>query len=1033
MTSLNEQVSHSEDHTGRLSLCDHTNGGPTWTRLKGAGRKRFTNISFPKPAHVSDTPPCHGGIHIHTSTSISTSPKAAERIRRITTIIDERPSKKARECHIDKLDFNKDVPADHDDFENFQAYPLDAEDEGLDGSSLHNGTHAKRIQTAEELMRDFVGGSLALIQNAILSRWASESVDDLCNCGRGKSRIYRCVDCDTNDIMCELCLLDRHQHSLFHWAEKWNGSFFEQYEMSKLGLRIFLGHGGKCCPRTLPTSLIRIRVVDINGIHNSSVVYCECPGRMENYLQLIAHGLFPASVKLPSLAFTMRCLSDFHTHTHASRKSAFDYMKALRRKTDHIDPIRVKTPTAQFMRVERLWRLLAAERNSGQTFSIDEKIAFRPAGSFAEVCLACPTPGLNNFTSGRPDKPHLDTLFLCADGNFKLINLEKNNNLNDAALWDGKGYFCAKDVLDAHMEKFRNIVVEKGTCREFTAIENCNSLKYDKQAVSGVVMVLCRHGCVRPGAAVNLKRGEQFSLIDRALFGALQNTEQIRRKVLAYDIGCQYCVNLRARFAQQFPDMQIDDLIVLVGKMHVHNHVDECKWRRSFNYTSGVGRMDGEAAERFWAEMNQLAGSTKQMNPGHRNDILDDSISDWNRRKMQNLPRAIEYTLKKIARPTAKQTALRFQDADRSMRERYGDAVVQAWEAMDTEPFLNESGEWDSVYRSKNPAPCFAEALKEVSHVAMGDATTRIDFSSSSFLVEGLRIHRLQREIRSRSLKEEELKLRKARLRPLVQTWYREYLLTLPTLHCTTQQPNPDSEVEWLPLFLPSEFSTTERVNYGLEDVSKVELILRRGEACDAIQSLKTAIRSISALEYDADKYTRNRNTNTRSGEKMRAARESKRFWMKEYQAIREAMLRLGMLDSDPNFPRLTEEDTYRPSTLSYHEFGSGGSLVGWIWTVMTGRLPVTNNVRQDYEQEDDRVQWFRQRAAMKSWADEVEILSVDLERTVDSCENLAVVWSNIQGSEKAGRAAFAAQKCSEYTSYAKEAQTRRLRLDIEI
>ena len=46
------------------------------------------------------------------------------------------------------------------------------------------------------------------------------------------------------------------------------------------------------------------------------------------------------------------------------------------------------------------------------------------------------------------------------DGNFKLIALEKNNNLKDKALWDGRGCFRAQDLLDAHYEAFRDIKVE---------------------------------------------------------------------------------------------------------------------------------------------------------------------------------------------------------------------------------------------------------------------------------------------------------------------------------------------------------------------------------------------------------------------------------------------------------------------------------------------------------------------------------------------------------------------------------------------
>lgn len=43
----------------------------------------------------------------------------------------------------------------------------------------------------------------------------------------------------------------------------------------------------------------------------------------------------------------------------------------------------------------QLWRFLAAERESGQFMGFDNVMAFRPPGSFADVCLACPVPNVN--------------------------------------------------------------------------------------------------------------------------------------------------------------------------------------------------------------------------------------------------------------------------------------------------------------------------------------------------------------------------------------------------------------------------------------------------------------------------------------------------------------------------------------------------------------------------------------------------------------------------------------------------------------
>lgn len=71
----------------------------------------------------------------------------------------------------------------------------------------------------------------------------------------------------------------------------------------------------------------------------------------------------------------------------------------------------------------------------------------------------------------------------------------------------------------------------------------------------------------------------------------------------------------------------------LVPKFHLPAHIKPCRTRFSFNYTPGVGRTDGEAPERGWAEVNPLAASTREMGPGARRDTLDSHFGDYNWRK----------------------------------------------------------------------------------------------------------------------------------------------------------------------------------------------------------------------------------------------------------------------------------------------------------------------------------------------------------------------------------------------------------------
>lgn len=125
--------------------------------------------------------------------------------------------------------------------------------------------------------------------------------------------------------------------------------------------------------------------------------------------------------------------------------------------------------------------------------------------------------------------------------------------------------------------------------------------------------------------------------MDLALSGALESCKCMERIVCAYDVSCQYEINLKQRMKEEFPELDVSIIEFLIGKMHCLCHVEKCQWCYNLHFRNNVGRMDGEAAERLWAELNQAAGSTKQMTPGHRDETLDDFFSHWNRVKLYKM------------------------------------------------------------------------------------------------------------------------------------------------------------------------------------------------------------------------------------------------------------------------------------------------------------------------------------------------------------------------------------------------------------
>ena len=120
----------------------------------------------------------------------------------------------------------------------------------------------------------------------------------------------------------------------------------------------------------------------------------------------------------------------------------------------------------------------------------------------------------------------------------------------------------------------------------------------------------------------------------------------LKRHCSGYDINCQYRKKFRERILKlqrDFPHLssiqisQFPWTVAAIGKFHAPAHTLTCRCKFSYNYLPGVGMTDGEAAERIWAVLNNLAARTKEMSSGHRHDVINDFHSDLNIRRVHGL------------------------------------------------------------------------------------------------------------------------------------------------------------------------------------------------------------------------------------------------------------------------------------------------------------------------------------------------------------------------------------------------------------
>ena len=120
--------------------------------------------------------------------------------------------------------------------------------------------------------------------------------------------------------------------------------------------------------------------------------------------------------------------------------------------------------------------------------------------------------------------------------------------------------------------------------------------------------------------------------MDYIFASAIQSTE-LALIAISYDIVCQWFINMFTRILHWPEPLRPKEglkLRPLIPKFHEPAHLEKGHEQYSFNLVEGIGLSDSECSERVWGSHNPLAGSTRTMGPGTREDVLDDNFGHWN-------------------------------------------------------------------------------------------------------------------------------------------------------------------------------------------------------------------------------------------------------------------------------------------------------------------------------------------------------------------------------------------------------------------
>ncbi|KAH9828984.1 uncharacterized protein C8Q71DRAFT_718824 [Rhodofomes roseus] len=813
--------------------------------------------------------------------------------------------------------------------------------------------------------------------------------------------LYRCEDCCDLQLFCRDCTVSRHQCNPFHRVEGWANRRFQKTTLKALGLRIQLGHAvGERCANPWRAFGDDFTVLDIGGIHEVALDYCSCEHAEAKHIQLLRFRLFPATGVDPKTACTFKLMELFHLLRNQTKVSGFEFYNSLARLTDNTGTVDVKSRYTSFMRMARMWMHLKMLKRFGRGHD-PKGVNATACGSCAVLCPACPHPGINlpeNWKDAPPEKSWLYRLFLGIDANFRLKRKEVSTDVADPGLNHGYAYFVEEKAYKSHLQIHGKVEQKDvNTCNNHDAVKLANMRGIQGIAASGVGTVECvRHDMKRPCSVGDLQKGERYVNMDYLFASSVRQQGDKMALVVSYDIACQWSVNLWERMLQYDPEWDFDrqTITFLIPKFHLPAHQASCQTQYSYNYRKHVGRTDGEAVERGWAAVNGFSGSTKEMGPGYRRDVLDDAFGDYNWRKVTQLGKTL---LEKVKNAVDERSThvLQFEEICKNtdpVRVAEWTQLVEAWE---------NGAEYDplAVHRHPVTVASVRRALAEEDAAAQADdrSTTMLheDVSPSVLIIAGLEIEELQRRLRkdalnlsstATDLQQAAIIRRRSSLQLRIDAWREFQVLYMPAVALLRSKEASKSSkpvnAEDTPLYLPSDIINTDTAarNANLESI---ELRLRYAQANDALEQMRRHLRARSKLYNVKDRDVRGQRYNTRSRTYINTVQDKIDADAARYRAAHTALLVLDPKDTLAwmKVLRYLGPEDVRGMKERLEKESEGKRVLPWIWRT-------TGFCGGDDEDEDDleavRIEWCQARARAHRFNEECDLLEEEMRRVVD-------------------------------------------------
>ncbi|KAG2355521.1 hypothetical protein BDR07DRAFT_1453748 [Suillus spraguei] len=840
---------------------------------------------------------------------------------------------------------------------------------------------------------------------------------------------YRCKDCFGTELYCKDCMVERHRDNPLHRIEHWNGYYFEDTTLKYLGLRIQLGHPvGERCFNQSKAFDDDFVILDINHVHEVALDFCKCSCAQSHTTQIFQARLYPATSSNPKSAATFRVLQHFQMLTFESKASTFEYWQTLARLTDNTGIKPCKDRYESLLRMIKQWRNITLLKRFGRGHDPAGIDATEPGGCVV-LCHTCPHPRKNlpdDWRMAPPDKQWLYAQYFAIDANFWLVRKNVSSDSIDPGLSKGWSYFVEETGFKLFLKDIEKVSQEKSTCVNHNAVNLAETKNSRGLAATGAGTVDCsRHNFKRPCGVGDLQQGEKYMNMDYFFFSTVQHSDEVSILNVSYDIACQWSKHLWDRMSTYPSRLHFErdrkTMTFLIPKFHLPAHIAACQISFSHNLIKGMGRTDGEAPERGWANIYPVATSTREMGPGARRDTLDDHFGYYNWKKVTNFGISLLSKIKTTI-PEREQHQCDFDEFNRALTEEWPSEVAQWKEVVEN---------WESDHSSKNPfeirtvSMTLAAVRLKLSQQEAKDLenglnnSLHMDISPGVLISSGMDLeeqHTHPTDLQTTKLQEcSNALLRKIEQWCNIQLLYMPAVGRLRAVEIANVQLLREEKAHEVKLWFPSKVKeTTEPCE---ESLCAYEWELRHAQAHKALDELRRQLRLCTHLYKFKDTHIRGQRANTRASAVLNKVEQTIKTAVARYHRAWSAVKTLSMVLGKPNWE--IELPELRPADVRGMTEGEAGQSEGthtlsWIW-----KTHGVAGVGEDSEavlSEGLRIEWCKSRARANRWAEEVDLLQEEMRRVASFLSWHAGWWE-----EQANRrTALAAPEQEGIEGYAK-------------